>query len=77
MIHFCNLEYAREVLLIDPGFVAEMPCRVTVHEEAGATVVSLILLPEDHENEGVREFAIRMNGILMEILAFVTETEVN
>ena len=28
VIHFCNLEYAREVLLIDPGFVAEMPCRI-------------------------------------------------
>ncbi|NNL99719.1 MAG: DUF302 domain-containing protein [Gammaproteobacteria bacterium] len=77
VIHFCNLEYAREVLLLDPGFVAEMPCRVSVHEEDGATVVSLILLPEDHENEGVRAFARRMNGLLMEILAFVTETEMN
>ena len=35
VIHFCNLEYAREVLLIDPGFVAQMPCRITVHEAPG------------------------------------------
>ncbi|MEM7468410.1 MAG: DUF302 domain-containing protein, partial [Pseudomonadota bacterium] len=73
VIHFCNLEYAREVLLLDPGFVAQMPCRITVHEEKENTIISLILLPEDHENEAVNQFSRRMNGILREIVSFVIE----
>lgn len=75
VIHFCNLEYAREVLLIDPGFVAEMPCRITVHEAHGKTVVSLVLLPEDHADRRVNAFAARMNGMLREILANVLEKD--
>lgn len=75
VIHFCNLEYAREVLLIDPGYVAQMPCRVTVHREHDKTVVSLVLLPEDHPDPAVNAFARRMNGLLREILAFVLEED--
>lgn len=75
VIHFCNLEYAREVLLIDPGYVAQMPCRVTVHRERGRTVVSLVLLPEDHPDPRVNAFAQRMNVLLHEILAFVLEED--
>lgn len=73
VIHFCNLEYAREVLLIDPGFVAQMPCRLTVHRQGEKTVVSVILLPEDHPDPRVNAFAHRINGLLREILAFVLE----
>ncbi len=73
VIHFCNLEYAREVLLIDPGYVAQMPCRITVHIEDNKTVLSLILLPEDHADERVNAFAQRMNGILHDITDFVLE----
>jgi uncharacterized protein (DUF302 family) len=76
VIHFCNLEYAREVLIIDPGYVAQMPCRITVHVAAGSTVISLILLPENHPDERVNEFARRMNAILHDIVNFVIEKEV-
>ncbi|MDP6182986.1 MAG: DUF302 domain-containing protein [Gammaproteobacteria bacterium] len=75
VIHFCNLEYAREVLLIDPGYVAQMPCRITVHTVADTTVISLILLPENHPDERVNAFAHRMNAILHEIVDFVLEED--
>ena len=75
VIHFCNLEYAREVLIIDPGYVAQMPCRITVHVASGLTVISLILLPENHPNDRVNEFARRMNAILHDIVNFVIEKE--
>jgi uncharacterized protein (DUF302 family) len=73
VIHFCSLENAREVLMIDPGYVAMMPCRVTVHVQHGETVVSMVLLPENHPDPRVREFAARMNATLREILAFALE----
>jgi uncharacterized protein (DUF302 family) len=75
VIHFCNLEYAREVLEIDPGYVAQMPCRITVHSAPEGTVISLILLPEDHADERVNAFARRMNAILREIVEFVLEQD--
>jgi len=73
VIHFCNLESAREVLLLDPGFVAQMPCRLTVHRQSDKTVISVILLPEDHADTRVNAFAHRTNALLREILAFVLE----
>ncbi len=68
VINFCSLELAREVLLLDPGFIAHMPCRVTVHEDHGRTVVSLVKLPVDHRNPRVNDFARRMNTTLTEIV---------
>lgn len=73
VIHFCSLELAREVLLIDPGFVAQMPCRITIHEQAGKTIVSLITLPTNHADERVNDFARRMNATLVEIVKFAVE----
>ncbi|MSR13497.1 MAG: DUF302 domain-containing protein [Gammaproteobacteria bacterium] len=73
VIHFCNLEYAHEVLLLDPGYVAMMPCRVSVHEVADKTVVSVVLLPETHADPRVVAFAKRMNISLREILTYVLE----
>lgn len=70
IIHFCSLELAREVLLLDPGFVAHMPCRVTVHEAGDKTVISLIKLPLDHVDPRVNDFARRINATLTEIVEF-------
>jgi len=75
VIHFCSLERAREVLAIDPGYVAQMPCRITVHESGSETVISVILLPLDHPDPRVREFAREMNGILLEIAELVATSE--
>ena len=70
VIHFCSLELAREVLLLDPSFVAHMPCRVTVHEDQGRTVISLATLPLDSPDPRVNDFARRMNATLTEIVEF-------
>ena len=73
VIHFCSLDVAKEVLDIDPGFVAQMPCRVTVHEEDEHVIISLILLPTDHKDPRVNEFARKMNITLREIVDYVLE----
>lgn len=73
VIHFCSLEMAREVLLLDPEFVAQMPCRITVHEQNNKTVISVITLPTDHHDERVNQFARTMNAILTDIAAFALD----
>jgi uncharacterized protein (DUF302 family) len=75
VIHFCSLELAREVLILDPGFVAHMPCRIAVHEQDGKTVISLITLPLDHPDPRVNQFARRMNAILKEIVGFTLDSD--
>ena len=76
VILFCSVEQAREVLLLDPGYVALMPCKATVHEENGQTVISMNLLPEVHPDPRVVAFAQRVNGVMREILSFVLERPV-
>lgn len=73
VIHFCSLDIAKEVLDIDPGFVAQMPCRVTVHEQDDAVIISLILLPTNHKDPRVNDFARKMNVTLREIVDYVLE----
>ncbi len=73
VIHFCSLDVAKEVLDIDPGYIAQMPCRVTIHEENNAVIVSLILLPTDHSDPRVNDFAKKMNITLREIVDFALE----
>lgn len=75
VIHFCSLEKAREVLLLDPGYVTQMPCRITLHEEGDQTVISAILLPENHADPRVVEFARGMNTTLREIVGFAVSEE--
>ena len=75
VIHFCSLELAREVLLLDPGFVAQMPCRITVHEEGGKAIISLITLPIDHVDARINAFAQRMNVLLYEIVDFTLDND--
>jgi len=70
VIHFCNLQNAREVLLLDPGFVAQMPCRITLHQQGNRVIISAILLPENNPDPRVNAFARRLNGQLREIMDF-------
>ena len=70
VIHFCNLENAREVLMLEPGFVAQMPCRITLHEQDGRVIISAVLLPEDNADERINAFARRLNRQLREIVDF-------
>jgi len=75
VIHFCNLENAREVLEIDPEFIAQMPCRVMVNTAGDKTVINMILLPEDNGDERIDRFARRLNQDLRDIVSFVLEED--
>lgn len=71
IIHFCNLEYARQFLLIDPEFLIHMPCKVVVYERGKEVVVETELLPENDER--LRELTQQVNQILRDIVDYATE----
>lgn len=71
VVHFCNLEYAREFMEIVPGFLLHMPCKVALYEHEGRVVVETRLLPEDDPR--LLKLTQEVNGILRAIVDNATE----
>lgn len=71
IIHFCNLEFARQFIEAAADFVRHMPCKVVVYQHHGRVVVETELL--DETDPRVREPAQRVNTILRAIVDYATE----
>lgn len=69
VLHFCNLDYARQLLEMAPDYLLRMPCRVSVWpKSAKSTIIEVWLLPEDDKR--TVEFAKKINAILIDIVTF-------
>ena len=71
IIHFCNLEYARELLLIDVDYLLHMPCKIAVSQQGGRVIVETLLLPED--NPQAAALSAEINAILKAIVDYTLE----
>ena len=65
VVHFCNLEYARRLLELDPRYLLHMPCRIALYEQAGRVTIEARLLPESDP----AAVSARVNAILRAIVA--------
>lgn len=70
VLHFCNLEYARQLLEADPHYLLHMPCRIALYERAGRITVEARLLPE---GDPAPLLNTRINGILKAIVSDAAE----
>lgn len=69
VLHFCNLNYARQLLEIAPDYLLRMPCRVSIWpKNEKSTIIEVWLLPEDDER--TVEFAKKINAILINIVSY-------
>lgn len=69
VVHFCNIEAAREILEISMDYLLLMPCRITVREiDEGRVHVEAQLLPEGDPQ--LAAIAIRVNVMLKAITDF-------
>ena len=69
VLHFCNLNYARQLLEIAPDYLLRMPCRISVWpENEENTIIEVWLLPEDDERTVA--FAKKINAILINIVSY-------
>jgi uncharacterized protein (DUF302 family) len=75
VVHFCNLEYARKFIELDPHFILEMPCRIAVYQDHGKVVLATMLLPENSADPRLNDLARKVNGILRDIVGFVVEKD--
>lgn len=70
IVHFCNLEYARQVLAIDRSLILYMPCRIAVFDKEGVVHAASLLLPEDTLHPRFNRLAHKINGVIRDIIDF-------
>lgn len=73
VIQFCNVEYAHELLTIDPAKIVYLPCRIAVYERDRAVHVTTLLLPEDTNDNKFNNFARKINGLMREMMEYSVE----
>jgi len=71
VLHFCNLEYARQFLQVDPQYLLYMPCRIAVYQQGGEVTVEARLLPDN--DPAVRPLSQKINRILEAIVSSAVE----
>ena len=72
-IQFCNLTEAKNILLMSPHTIRQMPCNAVVYQFQGKTIIRTHLLPTDTDNKALNEFSVKMNKILKSIVDFAAE----
>ena len=73
VISFCNITYAKEMMEINSDLINDMPCIVTVREEAGNVIVGTKLMQFNTENDVQNNIAIRINNNLKSIIEATVE----
>lgn len=69
VIHFCNLDYARQLLEIAPDYLLRMPCRISIMPNRDkSTTIEVWLLPDDDSR--TQKIAKKINTILINIVTF-------
>lgn len=68
VISFCNITYAKEMMLINEQLINDMPCIITVRESKEGVIIGSRLMDEKVANKKQAEFAARINDNLIKIM---------
>lgn len=70
IVHFCNLEYARRAMDIDPSLILYMPCRIAVYEDDDRIHAASLLLPLDTPYPAFNAMAREVNAKIRDIIDY-------
>ncbi len=70
---FCNISYAKEMMLINPDLINEMPCNIAVREQDQRVLVSSQLMNENTGAVEQQAFAKKINTNLINIIEATVE----
>ncbi len=73
VLQFCNLEYAREILLVAPKFVRHMPCRIAIYQKPDRVVIETVLPTLKSGNETLDKLIRSIKEKLRGIVNFAAE----
>lgn len=68
VISFCNITYAKEMMLINEQLINDMPCIITVRESNDGVIVGTRLMDENVSDKNQARFAARINDNLIKIM---------
>jgi len=77
IVHFCNLEYARQALDINPAYILYMPCRIAVFEADDRVHAASLLLPEDTDEASFNALAVDVNRQIREIIDYAVSDTIS
>lgn len=72
IVSFCNITYAKEMMLINDDLINDMPCNVAVRETTEGVIISTRLMDETAGNEAQQNFARKINQNLKKIIGATT-----
>lgn len=70
---FCNVNYARRMLELDPDMINYCPGRVAVRQEKDKVIISAPLFPQHTGNEKLNDITGELNGMIRHIVDFASE----
>ena len=68
ILHFCNIQVAKQVFEINPDFLLHMPCRIAVRKFADGILIEARLIPEN--DTAMHNLALKVNTMLREIVDY-------
>ncbi len=72
IVSFCNITYAKEMMLINDDLINDMPCNVAVRETADGVIVSSRLMDENAGSDAQQDFAKKINTNVIKIIGTTT-----
>lgn len=72
IVSFCNITYAKQMMLINDDLINDMPCNVAVRETAEGVIVSTRLMDETAGSDAQQAFAKKINNNLKKIIGATT-----
>lgn len=72
IVSFCNITYAKEMMLINDDLINDMPCNVAVRETADGVIVSSRLMDENAGSDAQQDFAKKINTNIIKIIGATT-----
>lgn len=70
---FCNITYAKEMMLINPILINDMPCNIGVREEGDKVIIGTKLMDEAVSDPAQQAFAQKINTNLRGIIGATIE----
>lgn len=68
IVNFCNITYAREMMLINDNLINEMACEIAVRERNAEVIVSSSLMNEHAGSAEQQKFAKKINQNIKKII---------
>ncbi|THK40309.1 DUF302 domain-containing protein [Methylophaga sp. SB9B] len=68
VISFCNITYAKQMMLINEQLINDMPCIITVRESETGVIIGTRLMEEKVADKEQAEFAAKINDNLIKIM---------